>query len=196
MRIDAESLFEKMGDWYSRGKQRISQHKLKLFAFAFVIALVLYMGKYVIPAFLLVSILVVSMVTTRLDINILGIEVTTFSTVMMGVIFGPETGALLGFLFILVELFTGNPPGVYMLWVVPGYVLAGYLAGVFSGMDIFLLGMYTSIGLQSFFLLCTSVVITERVPKYMQFTIFNILFNVMLFKSIGPHALELLRLVT
>ncbi len=190
--IELESFKARVEMLYEDAVEHLYQHAGKLILLLALISIGFYLLDYMIPIILLAMISAVSIMTTRLELNSLGIELTTFSTVLMGVVSGPETGALLGLLFILTELFTGNPPGVYIIWVVPGYAAAGYLAGMFAGTGIILLGSAMTIGLQSVFLLCTSLIMRDKVPRYLQFSVFNIVFNALLFTAIGPEALELL----
>ncbi len=149
---------------------------------------------FVLPAFflpsyftafvLMVLTVVMSLLVNRFGLNRFGLELTTFSTVTMAYVFGPNIGALLGMTYITLQLFSGNTPGVYLIWVLPSYVAAGYITGGL-GMDIVTLGIYTSIALQSFFTFMTFLMSRSRLPKFIQYTIFNITFNILLFQTIA-----------
>lgn len=171
---------------------KVSGHTVKLVLAAAVVSLAVHMPKYVAALVLVALTVAVSVLVTRAELNRLGIETATLSTVLMGAAFGPDTGALLGLLVILAQLFTGNPPGMYVLWVVPGYVLAGYLSGTLTGYEVATLGVMLNIGLQSAFLFFTAVLSRDKLPKYFQYAVFNVGFNFVLFSALAPTILQLL----
>lgn len=151
-----------------------------------------YFTRHWVAFLLMVLTVAVSFISTRTGVNRLGVETATFSTVVMGVTFGPEKGAVLGVVYILLQLFSGKPPGMYMLWVVPAFGLAGHLAGSFPDTGIVRLGFSISLGLQSFFTLMTLVFMRRSVAKYLRYSVFNVIFNYVLFLAAGPAALSLL----
>lgn len=189
-------LKEMLREIYRSLAEGLSRHWVKLLLAVLVVSLGFYLSEYMVPLILLISTAIISILTTRLELNQLGIEIATFSTVLMGAFFGPRTGALLGLVFILVQLFSGGSPGMYIIWVIPGYVLAGHLAGIFSEVSIVLLGVSLSLGLQSFFLFCTTLLMREGVARYFQYSVFNVAFNALLFTALGPRILELLGVAT
>ncbi|MFB6191339.1 MAG: hypothetical protein ABEJ64_02835 [Candidatus Nanohaloarchaea archaeon] len=166
------------------------EFKYPLAAALLVLASVFWQD-YLIGFLMVATTAAVSFLVKRADLNKLGIETSTFFTVVAGYHFGPETGAMLALLLIVAQVFTGKP-GVYILWVIPSFVAAGYVAGTFSGMDITLLGPLLSAGLQAIFVFFTIFMSRSRLGKYFQYAAFNVAFNLLLFNALGPVALEVL----
>lgn len=139
---------------------------------------------------LMVLTLVVSLVVNSYDANRMGIETATFSTVTMGMIFPAEISAILGFLYITLQIFSGSNPGIYMIWVVPSYVVMGYFIGNFEYLGIVTAGIYTSVALQSFFIFMTFLTSRSRLPKFIQYVAFNLVFNFFMFKTFAMPLLS------
>ena len=151
-----------------------------------------FLRKYFVAFSLMILTVALSLAVNRFDANRLGIELATFSTVTMGTIFGPRIGAALGFIYIMLQIFSGSTPGIYMMWVVPAYTVLGYFVGNFSGMDIVQLGIYASVVVQSFFVFMTFVTSRSRLPKFIQYVMFNLTFNFFLFQSFAKPLLGLI----
>lgn len=162
----------------------------------FLTAIILVAGyfytTYITLIGLLTATFLVSVVVNRYEINRLGIELATFSTILSGITFGPEQGALLGIVFITIQLFTGKPPGIYMIWVIPSYGVAGYVTGHITGLEVDQIGLASAVMLQAFFSLTTLILMRNRLPRYLQYAFFNIVFNAVLFTTIGGPVLNLL----
>jgi hypothetical protein len=139
--------------------------------------------RYFVAFGLMILTLAVSLLVNSYDANRMGIETATFSTVTMGMLFSPEISAVLGFLYIVLQIFSGSNPGIYMIWVVPSYVVMGYLIGNFSYLGVAQAGIYASIALQSFFVLMTLLTSRSRLPKFVQYVVFNLTFNFFMFQT-------------
>lgn len=154
-----------------------------------LLALIFLLPAFFLPGYftafsLMVLTVALSLAVNRLGLNRFGLELSTFSTVTMAYVFGPTAGALLGLTYITLQLFSGNTPGVYLIWVLPSYVAAGYITGGL-GMDIVTVGIYTSIVLQSVFTFMTFLTSRSRLPKFVQYAAFNITFNIVLFQTVA-----------
>lgn len=142
-----------------------------------------FFTRYFVAFALMVATLMLSLIVNSYDANSLGLELATFSTVTMGLVFPAEIGALLGFIYISLQIFSGSNPGIYMLWVVPSMTVAGYVIGNFSYLGPVWAGIYASVILQSFFVFMTFLTSRGRLPKFIQYVVFNLTFNFFLFKT-------------
>jgi len=180
------NMLEKMRDLItSSGLEKyISTRRVFLFSLMAIPAL--FLTNYFIAFTLMLLTVALSLAVNRFGLNRFGLELATFSTVTMAQVFGPETGAILGLVYICLQMFSGSTPGVYLMWVVPSYVAAGYFAGT-STLDVTTLGLYTAITLQSIFTFMTFLTSRSRLPKFIQYATFNITINMLLFQTIaGP----------
>lgn len=166
----------------------IGKRRLLLVSVMFIPAF--FLTSYFIAFSLMVLTVAISLLVNRFGLNRFGLELATFSTVTMAYIFGPEKGALLGFVYIILQMFSGNTPGVYLVWVAPSYVAAGYITGAVN-IDIATLGLYTSIALQSFFTFMTFLMSRGRLPKFIQYAIFNVTINMILFQTVAQPLLDI-----
>ncbi|MFB6213462.1 MAG: hypothetical protein ABEJ07_02795 [Candidatus Nanohaloarchaea archaeon] len=173
-----------------REKLQDVEFKYPLAAALLILASV-FRQDYLIGFLMVATTAAVSFLVRRASLNKLGIETSTFFTVVAGYHFGPETGAILALPLIVAQVFTGRP-GVYMLWVIPSFVAGGYAAGTFSSMDITLFGPLLAAGLQGIFVFFTLFMSRSRLGSYFQYAAFNVAFNLLLFNALGPVALEVL----
>lgn len=141
-----------------------------------------FLTSYFAALTLMVLTVAMSLMVNRYNLNRFGLELATFSTVTMAAVFGPTAGAILGLVYICLQMFSGSTPGVYMIWVVPSYAAAGYVTAGLS-MDIVTLGLYTSVIMQSFFTFMTFLTSRSRLPKFIQYVVFNLAINFFLFKT-------------
>ncbi|MFB6241797.1 MAG: hypothetical protein ABEJ36_03275 [Candidatus Nanosalina sp.] len=141
---------------------------------------------------LMVVTLLASLIVNSYNLNRMGIELATFSTVTMGFVFPAEISAILGFIYISLQIFSGSTPGIYMLWVIPSMTVAGYLIGNFEYLGVVQAGIYASIALQSFFILMTLLTSRSRLPKFIQYVVFNLTFNFFMFKTFAQPLLSII----
>lgn len=180
------NMLEKIrGLFTSSGLQKYINTR-RVFLFSLMAVPALFLTNYFIAFSLMLLTVALSLAVNRFGLNRFGLELATFSTVTMAQVFGPETGAILGLVYICLQMFSGSTPGVYLMWVVPSYTLAGYFAGT-STLDVTTLGLYTAITLQSIFTFMTFLTSRSRLPKFIQYATFNITVNLLLFQTIaGP----------
>lgn len=156
----------------------------KFFLAAIMLIPAFFLTSYFIAFTLMIATVIVSLLVSRYNLNRFGIELATFSTVTMATVFDPVASAVLGGIYIVLQLFSGSTPGVYMIWVLPSYITAGYITSGLS-MDIVTLGIYTSITLQLFFTTMTAITSRSRLPKFIQYIAFNITLNIILFQTLA-----------
>lgn len=156
----------------------------RIFLLSLLILPAFFLTSYFAAFVLMILTVAVSLLVNRYNLNRFGIETATFSTVTMATVFGPETGAALGLVYICLQMFSGSTPGVYMIWVVPSYAAAGYIIGGLNT-DIITVGLYTSVILQSIFTFMTFLTSRSRLPKFIQYVVFNLTINFFLFKTLA-----------
>ena len=156
----------------------------RIFLLALMAVPALFLTSYFAAFILMVLTVALSLTVNRYNLNRFGLELATFSTVTMATVFGPRIGAVLGLVYICLQMFSGSTPGVYMIWVVPSYAAAGYITAGLN-MDIVTLGLYTSVILQSIFTFMTFLTSRSRLPKFIQYVVFNLTINFFLFKTVA-----------
>lgn len=167
-------------------------YRLRYPAAVLLLALLVFFWRDYLLGFSMVAVtFLVSLLVKRLEINKLGIETATLFIVLSGYQFGPETGAVMALFLILAQLLPGKP-GAYVLWLVPACVAGGYLAGVYRGVDITVIGPLVSAGIQSVFVVFTLLVNRQKLASYFQYAAFNVVFNLLLFTAAGPVMVQLL----
>lgn len=186
--VSAENLRERLGSLASGFVEQLKHQATDSLRNYIMILAVLsvpafFFTRYFVAFALMVATLILSLIVNSYDANNLGLELATFSTVMMGLVFPPEVGAALGFIYISLQIFSGSNPGIYMLWVVPSMAVAGYLIGNFAYLGPVWAGIYASVILQSFFVFMTFLTSRGRLPKFIQYVVFNLTFNFFLFKT-------------
>jgi len=147
---------------------------------------------YVVTAILVVGVGVISWSMHKLQVKRIGVELTTLSTVLIAVTYGPLIGAIAGFGLIILQITAGQYTGGYIIWVIPSYPVAGIIAGISSSMEIFTLGAGLIIGMQMVFAILTSVSAAGRLDKYLPYAVTNIIFNLAVFYYVAPALQELM----
>ena len=109
-------------------------HKIILISAVSLVLLILFLTEKKIFFFLTttaISIIVSLIIGYAGPMKIVGIELVTFSTILVGNIFGSITGAFFGVsLFIIHIIAARYRGGPYLIWVLPIYALMGILSGV------------------------------------------------------------------
>lgn len=107
----------------------------------------------------------------------IGIEFITLSTIFIGFIYGPVTGAVYGTAFLLAHLLIGDYYiGVYLVWLLPEYALLGFLSGVF-GSSISSLSLFLIVGMNVLNLILTGFLEGDRLGKHLPYVVGNIVIN-------------------
>ncbi|MFB6190639.1 MAG: hypothetical protein ABEJ91_03640 [Candidatus Nanohaloarchaea archaeon] len=189
-----EEISRKLKERFSDAVERLPEVRKRYVALITLVAVgMVFFQEYFIGFLLVAATVTFGVLSKRAELNRLGLELATFSTVLAGYHFGPETGAVMGLILMLSQMLTGRP-GVYILWVIPTYAVAGYAAGFFSGTGIATLGTAIAAGMQVVFIFFTALLSRGRLGEYLQYAAFNFAFNLILFHAIGPLVLELLNL--
>lgn len=147
---------------------------------------------YIVTAALVVGVGVVAWTMNRLSMKQIGIELATLSTVLIAVAYGPMVGAGMGFALIILLVTAGQYTGSYIIWVIPSYAVAGFIAGSLASMDITVLGIGLTIGMQAVFATLTSVSAAGQLNRYLPFAVTNIIFNLFAFGYLAPRLLPLM----
>lgn len=163
-----------------------------LLAAAAVSVAVLYFTSYIVTAALVLGVAAVAWTMNRAGMKRVGIELSTLSTVLIGVSYGPVVGAAMGFAVIMLQVTAGQYTGSYIIWVIPSYAVAGLLSGVMSSMDVFVLGMGLTVGMQAIFAALTSFTASGRLQAYLPYAVTNVVFNLLVFRYVAPVLLPLM----
>ena len=164
----------------------ISENRM-LISIVSVILLVIFLvlGQSFILFILIVASVILSYMMGVWHIKGIGIELVLLSSIISGMMYGPIAGAVVALLLITIHMLSTQHVNVYLLWVIPAYAVAGYLAGTTS-MDIKQFGLFATLGLNAFNLLITALIFRANVGKFLPFAITNVLFNSVLFLFIAP----------
>lgn len=166
--------------------------KVQLTVLAVMAVPALFLRQYFVAFSLMILVTMLSLLVKRLEIGRFGLELATFSSITMATIFPPKIAAALGFTYIVLQIFTGSTPGVYMIWVIPTYTAASYIIASIQVSNIAQIGIYVTIISQSFFATMTFLTSRSRLPKYIQYASFNLALNILLFQSFAQPLLKLI----
>lgn len=190
--VDTGELWQRSREKALELRERLTSVKLRYpILLSLMVLAAVFARKYFVGLLLVAATVTFSILVKRAELNKLGLELATFSTVISGYHFGPETGAIMGVLLFLGQVMTGRP-GVYILWVLPTYAAAGYTAGIFTGTGIKLLGPAIAAVMQLVFIFFTLFLSRGRLGEYLQYASFNLIFNLVLFHAFGPFLVGLL----
>ncbi len=168
----------------------------RLYRFIIVAALIgvaaYFFTGYVITGILVIGVGVVSWTVNRLGMKQVGVELATLSTVVIGVAYGPIPGSLMGLALIMLQMTAGQYTGSYIVWVIPAYPVAGFIAGTFNGVGIFVLGAGLTAGMQALFAVMTAVTVAGNFPRYFPYAATNVVFNLTMFMYVAPVILPLM----
>ena len=150
----------------------------------------IFMRSIFIAAVMIIATIMVSYFSKRTRLKKFGLELVTFTTVLIGVMFGALPGAIVGAVLILLhDVITGRIAS-YLLIVVPFFGVIGAIAGTFASVDIITLGV--GLALLSHLVFIFSRTIAGRFPiSYIPYFAFNMLFNFFLFSNVAPKLLGL-----
>lgn len=154
-----------------------------------IVASILLIGlgfrQYLLAAALTAATAIVAAAVNAYELRITGLELATFSTVLIGYSFTPLAGAVAGLVLVTLQMVIGGQMGVYALWVIPTYGVIGVLAGTVA-MPITQLGVVITIGMHILFLGFTSYLTPEGLSGYLPYAIGNTLLNLALFTAVAP----------
>lgn len=161
--------------------------KKKYLKFIKIIAIFLLLFAIFKGVFLLVLLIglsfAISFLVNNFPIRNLGIELVTFIAVLTGWKYGPWPALLVTFILISYHMIAGGFLGSYVLWVIPAYCVAAIISGFLPQIDITLLGILITIGINLNNIFFTAITSPSYLPKYMIFVVTNILFNILLFTT-------------
>lgn len=111
-------------------------------------------------------------------LKIVGLELVTFSTILVGSLFGSTVAAIFGVCLFIIHIFAARySGGPYIIWVIPTYALIGILSGFLTDVR-FLVAMV--IGVNVLDLALTSALYKSNLGKTLIFCIGNVIFNTFL----------------
>src|SRR3989344_4702153 len=93
-----------------------------------IVVIALFINNLAVFAGLIVASMLLSLFVNKTNIRNIGVEFILLTTVFAGINYGPEAGAIVGFVLITFHLIVAQYMGPYVLWVIPQYALAGFLA--------------------------------------------------------------------
>lgn len=136
---------------------------------------------------------IISTIASRTKTKLFGIELVTFSTVLIGYTYGAVWGCIAGIaLEGINSMIVSRWVRTYNMWVIPSFGAAGIIAGLGSGLGFTAIGVGIAIGLHVFYAGFSLVTHGRLHPKYIIYAIPNIIFNIFLFAWSGNFFLSLL----
>jgi len=122
----------------------------------------------------------------------LGIEIVGFSTILTGMVYGAKAGALFGALSLVVHFFFMRRMTFFTLAILPGYVLLGIAASLFSIGSLVSVGIALIIAYNLFVCTLVMIMFNAKIWKCCWFTFTNVLFNYFLFTKLAPVLVPLM----
>lgn len=158
-----------------------------------IILLLLILLLLLVPSFsipiLIISSLVLSLCMGVWNIRGIGIELVLMTTVITGFAYGSMVALIIGFILITFHMVMSQHLGVYLLWVIPGYCIVGFLSGT-TTMSIAKFGIIATLALNAINFLITAIIFKENLGKFLPFAITNVAFNSILFLYAAPHIMN------
>ena len=149
-----------------------------LIAVAFLVLLILFLTVkkiFFLLAFAGASIILSLIIRLIQPMKLFGIELVTFSTILVGSLFGSFAGAIFGVCLLIIHLIAGNySGGPYLIWVFPEYVAIGILSGFLIDVKM-LVAMVVGINILNIIL--TMSLYRENSGNHLIFSIGNMIFN-------------------
>lgn len=187
------ALYDLAREFSQRYQNRTFRHSLHFVLFLTSMAFFFLFKKGI---FFLVLFLALNMITGIVIQGFIrkilfGVETVIFSTVLMGVAFGPPMGLLTGIASAAVMLFFQRINILHVAIFIPLYAGVGYLAGYLRDVNITLLGITLSLlycAASCFFIWC----IGGKVWKCAWFTVTNLASNIFLFLTFAPLLLRIM----
>lgn len=122
----------------------------------------------------------------------LGLEVSMFHTVLAGMAYGAKIGMVVGFLAIAAEYVAFRKKWAVGLFVIPSFLVVGYLASFFAGMDVAAVGVWFTVLYNIIAMTVAYFFFGGKPHKMFIFASTNILCNYFLFTNIAPWLMELM----
>ncbi len=157
---------------------------------AILLLLFLIMSKFILGIILIAATILSAWGVKILALRWSGFELATLTTLVFGFAFGPIIGGIVGFITITAQLLIGGYMNTYILWVVPGYVIAGVIAGSFTGANIATIGVAIMIAMNLTFITLTSIITTPALAKYLPYATLNIIINYFLLTILGQVLMQ------
>src|SRR3989344_1098397 len=121
----------------------------------------------------------------------IGIELVTFTTILVGFVWGPGTGMTVGLILLILHLLIGRyGMSTYLVWTIPEYIAIGFLAGTMKAVGFVNLGIYLSVAIVGINIVLTFIFNNAYFFKYLTYAIVNGMFNVSLFLYLGTSILK------
>lgn len=151
---------------------------------------------FMVTDLILISILAVTSIILPIFLNyagikMLGIELVTLTTVLTALQLGPEAGAIAGFVLMTAHMVAGQFSGAYILWVIPSYGVAGFVAGS-AGIDITILGIGIAVILNSVFTGLTYIISPKGLSHFIPHAVGNVVLNSAIFIYVAPQLLAMM----
>lgn len=126
----------------------------------------------------MVSVIISLIIRFFEPIKIIGVELVTFSTILVGSLFGSFVGAVFGVSLLIIHLIvSGYSGGPYLIWILPTYALIGILSGFLTDVRMFIAMV---IGINVLDNVLTLIFYRENFSKTFIFSIGNAVFNTIL----------------
>jgi hypothetical protein len=170
-------------------KSKIFQLLLAIMPF---LVIGLFFSKAVFVFFMIVVAIGVSFVILLFPaLKHIGIELVTFTTILVGFVWGPASGMTVGFVLLLLHLIIGRYAfSTYLVWTIPEYIAIGYLAWALQGLGFVTVGIYISVALAVINSILTFILSNNYFFKYLPYAVGNAMFNAVLFIYVGSAILK------
>lgn len=187
-----------------RKKNSLKQRRktLRIMLITLIVLLLILSSTYLTRLLILFSFIIINFVFAfvkkrlpkfRLGKYLLGIELILFCTVMTSISFGPAFGAIMGGLLMIVNYIAERRASRYFIVTIALYTLIGYLVYYFKDYNIIILGILTTILYNLFVTLIIFIFpFRENKTTVIIFNMVNIVFNMVLFGTIGNFVKNLL----
>ncbi|MFC1648335.1 hypothetical protein ACFL1B_02640 [Nanoarchaeota archaeon] len=158
-----------------------------------IVLLFVFMATYVMSSLLVILTIALSIIIGLANLKWTGLELVTLTTVLFGMSFGSSSGAIIGLILVVLHLILGRySPNIYIFWVIPSFVIAGAVAGMFPEASVATVGITIVVILHVVDTLLTALLSAPSLPKYLSYAVFNLIFNIIIFSLVAPKIMLVL----
>lgn len=175
--------------------KKLKRDLIKYLAIIFVLILLfLVFTKLTAIIILMAASIAVSLFMAVVPLRWLGLEFVTFASILSAVISkSPLIGAVVAFILISFHMFITRSLNIYILWVVPTYCVAAFIAGFFPATNIVALGIFMTLAINIVQFLFSLIISPSQLPKLLPWSITAVLINMFFFRVL---ALPILSMIT
>jgi len=160
--------------------------KILIFSIPIILIGLIFGRNTMVFLFVLLAVLLDFAIFVFPSIKYFGIELITFTTILIGFVYGYGAGAVAGFILLIFHLIVARYSlGVYITWLIPEYAVVGFLSGMLKGIGFMNLGVYSTIGISLTNVFLSFSFDSKSFSENLIYSMSNCAFNIFLFLQLS-----------